>query len=53
MKLKILLVAAVWTAVVSFFHVHLNIGAARFLSHVRATLGIERQRVYVGFLPVT
>jgi len=53
MKLKILIGALLWTALVSALHVRMNIGTAALVSGIRVILGLERQQLYVGFLPVT
>lgn len=53
MKLRILIVSVVWTLAISALHIGLNVGVAEFKSSIRASLGLERKQLYVGFLPVT
>jgi hypothetical protein len=53
MKLKVLLGALLWTLLVSFAHVHLNIGWDQLNEIVREWQGHKRKSLEVGFLPVT
>lgn len=53
MKLRILLGAALWTALITLLHIWANVGFSEFGTAVRIWLGIERQSLRVGYLPVT
>ena len=53
MKLRVILGALLWTALITFLHVWANIGVAEFQQAVRVWAGVERPQLRVGFLPVT
>ena len=53
MKLRILLGAVLWTALITLLHVWANVGFREFGTAVRIWLGFERQSLRVGYLPVT
>lgn len=52
-KLKVLLGALVWLSLITAAHLHLNVGWERAADQVRVLLGLQRQELLVGFLPVT
>lgn len=53
MKLRILLGAALWTALITLLHIWANVGFGEFGGAVRIWLGLERRILQVGYLPVT
>ena len=53
MKLKVIVGACVWTLLITVAHVHLNVGWERLVSQTRVFLGMDREELIVGFLPVT
>jgi len=53
LKLRILLGAVLWTALITFLHVWANVGFENFARIARVWVGVERPRLRVGFLPVT
>ncbi len=53
MKLKVAVIAVLWTLLISSLHVHLNMGWGGLLHRVKVALGMERSLLMVGYLPVT
>lgn len=53
MKLKVFMGALVWSLLISALHVHLNVGWRDLGQQLKVLLGVERQELLVGFLPVT
>lgn len=53
MKLRILVGSLVWILLVTSLHVGANIGFAQFVQDIKQAVGLERQALRVGFLPVT
>ena len=53
MKLRVLLGAILWTALITVLHVWANIGVTDFRQSIKVWLGEERPQLRVGFLPVT
>lgn len=53
MKFKVFIGAVVWTLLISALHVQLNVGWRELGHKLKVLLGVERQELLVGFLPVT
>ncbi|MFT5687986.1 MAG: hypothetical protein ACJAZN_002220 [Planctomycetota bacterium] len=50
---KVFLGSVLWTILISFLHVQLNVGWGELLRKVQVQLGEQPQGLVVGFLPVT
>ncbi len=50
---KVMLGALLWTALLTLLHVQLNIGWDGLNTKVKVIMGLEREQMLVGFLPVT
>lgn len=53
MKLKVMLGALAWALFVSLLHVQLNVGWDKLRHSLKVAVGEEREKLIVGFLPVT
>ncbi len=53
MKFKVFVGALMWALSISALHVQLNVGWGSLGQRFKVMLGIERQELLVGFLPVT
>tara|TARA_R110000868_G_scaffold33332_1_gene121229 strand:+ start:79 stop:240 length:162 start_codon:yes stop_codon:yes gene_type:complete len=53
MKRSILLGAVLWLLFITTSHVHLNVGWSKVQETLAQALGKERDKMIVGFLPVT
>jgi len=52
-KRTVVLGACLWTLLITAAHVQLNVGWERLAAKTRVFLGMEREELIVGFLPVT
>ena len=53
MKLRIVLGSVLWTLLITCLHLWANVGLSNFAEGIRASLGLARPTLRVGFLPVT
>lgn len=53
MKFKVFVGALMWALFISALHVQLNVGWRQLGHQMKVLLGVERQELLVGFLPVT
>lgn len=50
---KVFLGAVLWSILISYLHVQLNVGWGELMQRIKAHFGEQRRELVVGFLPVT
>ena len=53
LKARIVTGAMVWVILITLAHVQLNVGWSALADEIRVLLGMQRQSLIVGLLPVT